>query len=104
MYKNRIVDVELIKKDIDDLSQEDSDLFENVIDGLTALKTMKYFKDNSLSKKIDKNIYSLKVKSIRILYSIINDNVVCLVYLKKQKNKIGQHNINIANQRLKKIK
>ena len=98
----REVNTDAIDKDLEKVWKNNTNLQENIIDNLYLLETVE--RETNLDiKKVSKRIFRYAFGDIRILYGRHNDILYCLSVFYKQKNKLGQYNIDKAEKRFKDI-
>jgi len=98
----REINTDIIDKELEKIWKNNHDLQENIIDNLYLLELVE--KETNLDiKKISRNIFRYAFGDIRILYGKHNNIIYCVSVFVKKKNKLGQHNIDIAEKRFKAI-
>jgi|SRR3990167_10647910 len=90
-----------INKFIDNLSEEDRI---KTLKIMGFLEMKEYSLEMPYSKKIEKDIYELRIsgsKNIRIFYTFYKDSIFLLHIIKKQSQKLPLKDLNTARDRLK---
>ncbi len=93
-----------IDKFVDSLSQGDRIKIGKTIE---VLENKEYSLEMPYSKKIEKNLYELRIKgskNIRIFYTFYKDNIYLLHIINKQSQKLAPKDIKTARNRLKALR
>lgn len=96
--------IEIVKKDLEKIGKSNSSTRNSVFGHISYLEGAGTEVRRPKADKVEKDIWELRPKKYRILYTYINNEAYLLVVFKKSGNKIPTKELELARKRLESLK